>query len=171
MVVIAVFLVPVSARAGDLKHFKGVLTELYYAEEADLRTVDRRVSIRWLKDRPSNIKELSLPGVVSRKFDVIRMNVERVLDMYPRGSIVSFNVLRDQDAVEEVLLKKFGNKKSYEAFYSKRDKHIYLAADRANTNKVAHELAHAVVDLELGSAVPETVHEILAKYVDAHLYD
>jgi hypothetical protein len=168
-----VSLVPLSATAGNLKHYRGIYTEIFYTEDSDLRKLDRRVSIRWLKlgSKPAGIKEMSLPGAVTKKFDVIRMNVERILDMYPRGSLVGFNVLGGQKDVEDVLWQKFGNKNSYSAFYSRRDKNIYLAAEKANTKIVAHELAHAVVDLKLGAAVPQTVHEILAKYVDAHLYD
>jgi hypothetical protein len=168
-----VLLAPVSATAGSLRHYRGTYTEIYYTKDSDLRTLDRRVSIRWLKigSKPAGIEEMSLPGIVTKKFDVIRMNVERILDMYPRGSLVVFNVLSYQKEVEDILWQKFGNRNSYIAFYSRRDKNIYLAAEKADTKIVAHELAHAVVDLKLGSAVPETVHEILAKYVDAHLYD
>jgi hypothetical protein len=173
-VALLLFLIaPMPAKAEELNHFRGVYTEIFYTEDSDLRKLNRRVSIRWLKigSKPAGIKEMSLPGIVTKKFDVIRINVERILDMYPRGSLVGFNILSDQGEVEDVLWKKFRNKTPYRAFYSRRDKNIYLAAERANTNIVAHELAHAVVDLELGAAVPKAVHEILAKYVDTHLYD
>jgi hypothetical protein len=173
---LAVLIIAISAGisvAGEIKNYKGSFTEIFYADESALVELNRRVSLRWLKEvaRPKDIRELSLPGVVTRKFDVIRINVELILDMHPRGRLVAFNVLPGQDEVEDILRLKYGSDKKYKAFYSKRDKHIYIAADKVNTNVVAHELAHAVVDLELGSSVPEAVHEILARYVDAHLYD
>ena len=173
VVVAALVLAPAHAWASEWSSKKGDLMEIFYRAEVDLKKFDRKVKVRWLKGgkRLRGISGLSLAGAVVFKLDVIRMNVERILDMYPRQWLVGLHVIKDKAGVREIMRKRFRKDAGHLAFYSRGDKNIYVAANRANENIVAHEIAHAIIDQKLGSAVPSTVHEILARYVDAHLYD
>ena len=52
------------------------------------------------------------------------------------------------------------------AFYSHKDKTIYLSADNVTDRVLVHEIAHAVMNAYFIPLPPRHVQEILAHYVE-----
>jgi hypothetical protein len=147
---------------------KGTYTELFYTDISVVKRFNGNLSLRWLRYQAprGDASDLSAAGAATDKMDAIWVNVERILNIYPRGPLVG---------VYAHGHKEYG--RQYEklahtpAFYAKLSKRVVVNSDRVRTNVLAHEFAHAIIDMHMGPSVPDTVQEILAKYVDAHLYD
>jgi hypothetical protein len=133
-----------------------------------LRLFNKRIKIGSLSSllKRRSEKELSVEGQISEKVDSIVERVKMILEMHPRNFSVRINVLSDARSVRAAYRKKYYRDTEFVAFYSPAEKAIYIAADEAKANILAHELAHAVIDQFFGVAAPAKIHEILAQYVD-----
>jgi len=81
------------------------------------------------------------------------------------------NMLPSDEEVQAVYKKKYREDVDFIAFYSPRDKTIFVSVPDTNLGVLAHEIAHAVIDLYYGRATPLKIHEVLAQYVESHLRD
>ncbi len=138
-----------------------------YQGEPLLRSFNKRIKLGsldyLLKRRISG--ELSLQDQVSGKVDIIVERVETMLEMHPKNFRVDIIVVRSTDDVRALYKQKYRRDIEFLAFYSPSEKSIYISADEARSNILAHELAHAVIDQYFGVAAPVKIHELLAGYV------
>ena len=56
------------------------------------------------------------------------------------------------------------------AFYDNKTKSITVYADKVTDGVLAHEIAHAVINAYFDIPPPKKIQEILAQYVDRHLW-
>ena len=56
------------------------------------------------------------------------------------------------------------------AFYTHHQRSVTVAADRVTDGVLAHEIAHAVISAYFDGPLPKPMQEILAQYVDRHLW-
>lgn len=96
--------------------------------------------------------------LASNRVDEITDKVQSLLELYP----TSFHM-------EILLFPKYEGKGS-PGFYSHRNKDITLFVDRVTDGMLAHEIAHAVISSSFEVPPPEKAQEILAQYVDEHLW-
>ena len=96
--------------------------------------------------------------LVKNRVDELVGRVEAMLEMYPEGLhfFISFKALSTQGTVAE---------------YSHATRTILVVLDRVTDGILAHEMAHAVMNAYFPVPPPEKAQEILAQYVDAHLYN
>ena len=97
-------------------------------------------------------------GLVKNRVDELVQRVEEILEMYPgnfRFTILLVN----------------GNAEMPVAQYSHGTRTVAVAVDRATDGVLAHEIAHAVICVYFPVPPPERAQEILAQYVDKHLYE
>ena len=97
-------------------------------------------------------------GLVRSRVDELVRRVEEILEMYPgnfRFTILLVN----------------GNAEMPVAQYSHGTRTVSVAVDRATDGVLAHEIAHAVICVYFPVPPPERAQEILAQYVDKHLYE
>lgn len=106
--------------------------------------------------------------------DNIVERVSRLLDMYP--SDLHFNIAlypKDKD-IERAFLS-MGGLRTYEtapiAFYSHKRRTIYISLEKLTAGVLAHEIAHAIINVYFDTPPPERMQEILAQYVDRHLWE
>lgn len=131
-----------------------------------LRLFNRRIrlgTLDYLLKRGS--EELSLEGQVSQKVDVIVERVETILEMRPKNFRVVIVVVPSSDDIRSIYRRKYRRDVDFLAFYSPIEKAVYISADDAKSNILAHEIAHAVIDQYFGVAAPAKIHELLADYV------
>ena len=57
------------------------------------------------------------------------------------------------------------------AFYYHGARNISVAIDNITDRILAHEIAHAVICIYFGAPPPARMQEVLAQYVDKHLWD
>lgn len=122
----------------------------------------------------SYIEASKNPDVVKNRVDNIVERVSKLLDMYPSG--LNFNITlypKDKD-VERAFLS-MGGLRTFEtspiAFYSHKRRTIYVSLEKLSAGVLAHEIAHAIINVYFDIPPPERMQEILAQYVDRHLWE
>ena len=98
-------------------------------------------------------------ALVSNRIDRIVERVKALLDMRPRN----FHI--------DIYLRKGGLEYGKIAHYEYGTKAIYVSVDDVSDGVFAHELSHAIIDQYFVNAPPSKVQEILAQYVDQHLWN
>ena len=97
--------------------------------------------------------------------------VRATLDMYPSDLHISLLLYPDHRSIEKKfrLFTMTGNVPL--AFYSNKTKSIYLNVNSVTDGVLAHEMAHAVINFYFKVPPPAKMQEILAQYVDLHIWD
>ena len=92
-------------------------------------------------------------------------NMEKVvIIIYPNNK--RFYEARTQIIGENLI----GKKRRIRSWYIFKQNTIYINADDVHEGILAHEMAHAIIDHYLTIRPPRATAEILARYVDKHLY-
>ena len=105
-------------------------------------------------------KRLSLAAnaaFLKKRIDELVERVEAVLGIYPDS--FHFDIYLEPEYHGGDI-----------AFYSSHHRSITVAVDRVTDGVLAHEIAHAVINAYFKTPPPQKVQEILAQYVDRHLW-
>lgn len=152
-VVIAAFFlcVPFTAWAGSDRTLETRFATLYYADDQEISDLLWRITGKrlGLTDSTELLKE---------RVDELVERVEGLLEMYP--SPLRFSIRLVPHTVAGPI-----------ARYTHRDRTIVVAVDRVTDGVLAHEMAHAVINAYFPVATPEKAQEVLAQYVDEHLWN
>lgn len=106
-----------------------------------------------------------------QKIDTLFKRVQEILDMRKFIRRVTINIYPDNDALQTAYREEVRGNAQLRAWYLFEKHTIYLQIDDINEGMLAHELAHAIIDNFLQVRPPAASAEILARYVDAHLFD
>ncbi len=146
-------------------------TAIVYSNETQLRKFNKEIKLGSLSYLMKDRTSISFEDEIKNKMDVLIEKVESILEMYPRQIKISIVLLDSEKEVQGVYYKKYGRNVDFIAFYSPKDKTIYLSINDVELAVLAHELAHAVIDHYYGIMTPAKIHEVLAQYVETHLFD
>lgn len=123
---------------------------------------------------PGSIVSRSNPNIrghVKENVDRIVFRVKVLLDMHPDG--IKFNV--NLHPTEKGLIEAYRGTGAMGdppiAFYSHKTRTIHMGLSNATDRVFAHEVAHAVINFYFSVPPPPQVQEILAQYVDKHLWE
>ena len=108
---------------------------------------------------------------MKNKVDVIVERVDTIIEMFPRDVKFTIVLLPSEDEVQAVYKNKYGRSVDYIAFYSPKEKTMYVSARDVDIGVLAYETAHAIIDFYYGISTPTKIHEVLAQYVETHLKD
>ena len=136
-------------------------------DEPVLDKFGRRVSLcsgisRLLKKRKSvqdNVEEI---------YDRVRALLG-MSDVHDKD--LKIRVYKDKPSLHEAFFNIYYRPTNLRAWYIFEYHTIYVSADDLNAGMLAHEMAHVIVDSYFGVKPPIESSEILARYVDTHLYD
>jgi len=126
-------------------------TGIFYSDEGQLREFFWRVSGKKL-DPLDNLT------LVKARIDRLVEMVLSILDMRPKDFKVSIEIKPEYKSGDI-------------AKYKHSRKTITVYADRVTDGVLAHEIAHAVICAYFPSRPPRKTQEILAQYVDRHLWE
>jgi len=133
------------------KHsFPTQYTVIYYNDDKDLSDFLWRISGK----RPNFTESLQL---FKPKVDRLIRRVQDVLNMYPNNLSVKIYIYPEYKSGDI-------------AVYSFKTNSIRVYADRITDGIFAHEIAHAIISNYFKEPPPRKVQEILAQYVDKHLW-
>jgi hypothetical protein len=121
-----------------------------------------RYTSRGLDDNPLNVKT---------RVDEIMEKVRATLDMYPADFHISIQLYPDYQSIEAIFRQFTHTGQVPLAFYANRTKSIYVNAGSITDGVLAHEMAHAVINFYFEVPPPAKMQEILAQYVDLHIWD
>jgi len=146
-------------------------TTITYNNEELIRKFNKELSLGRLSYLLKNRDSITIEDEVKNKVDVIIERVETVLEMFPGNLRFTIMLLSSEDEVQAVYKNKYGRSVDFIAFYSPRDKIIYVSVRDVDIGILAHEIAHVIVDFYYGISTPTKIHEVLAQYVETHLKD
>lgn len=151
-------------------------TIIRYKNLEDLKKFDQRVKyypvtsasgLQWLfsksgKDDPE--------GRLKKKVDALFKRVQEILGMYKRMERVKVNVYHDKKQLHKAYYKIFKRRCRLRAWYIFENNTIYITLEDMHEGMLAHEMAHSIIDHYLTVRPPTASAEILARYVDDHLF-
>jgi len=105
------------------------------------------------------------------RVDEIMEKVSNTLDMYPEEVIITILLYPDHDSLGEIFREITQEEYVPLAFYSHSTESIHVDASSFTEGILAHEMAHAIINMYYDEPLPAKTQEILAQYVDKHLWD
>lgn len=150
-------------------------TIIRYQMPEDLKKFDKRIDYspgEWGIGRLfSGQGPGDLPDRVKKKLDALHERVMEILDMRKRMKKVAINIYRDRKQLHTAYYNIYKTDCPFKAWYIYENNTIYVNLDDLNEGILAHEMAHSIIDHFLIVRPPATTAEILARYVDSHLFD
>jgi hypothetical protein len=95
--------------------------------------------------------------------------VQLILDMQ-KPITIKVQLYANKEALHDAYYKIYRKKRQLRAWYIFEYNTIYLNVEDLSDGMLAHECAHAIVDHFFDARPPRATAEILARYVDAHLF-
>ncbi len=158
---------PIEAVGSDWKVLQSNCCKIQYLDDTHLRTFTLRIggfrfTSNGLDDNPDNVKS---------KIDEVMGKVQTILDMYPDDLAISISLHVDHLSLGRIF-RDFSETGTIPiAFYANKSKTIYVDISSVTDGVLAHEMAHAVINFYFDVPPPAKMQEILAQYVDLHLWD
>lgn len=109
--------------------------------------------------------------LAKNRVDRIVEKIAAILDMHPPDLHFSIYLYQTYRELENTYRGMGIMGKAPIAFYSHRTKAIYVSLENITDRILAHEIAHAVINFYFGTPPPGRMQEILAQYVDKHLWE
>lgn len=106
-----------------------------------------------------------------QKVDLLFEKVQLILDMRKAMRPVRIKVFSNRSELLKAYRKIFGDRGSARGWYVHEFNTVFLNARDVHEGMLAHELAHAIIDHYLEVRPPRATAEILARYVDKHLFE
>jgi len=108
---------------------------------------------------------------VRKKVDGIFEKVQQLLDMRKRMDKVHIYICRDKKQIQEKYYQIYGKRSRFRAWYAYDLNAVYVNYRDIDEGMLSHELAHSIIDNYLLVRPPRASAEILASYVDLHLFE
>jgi len=164
------------------QQFETKYTIIRYQSLEDLKKFDRKIDYspgNWgLKRLFSGTGASNLKEKLRKKVDALFERAQEILDMRKRTRKVFINIYPGKHNLKIAYRKIYKNSfRTYNsshhprAWYIHTFKTIYINVDDLHEGMLAHEMAHSIIDHYLLVRPPPATAEILARYVDAHLFD
>jgi len=133
------------------KTFQTDYTKIYYLKDQDIYDFIWRLG-------GQRLEFLQDPSLSSYRIDRLVDRVQAILDMRPEALQFGINLKRGILRDEKL------------AFYEYSSGDVFVSVDYVNDGVLAHEIAHVVINKYFNSSSPSKMQEILAQYVDQHLW-
>jgi hypothetical protein len=151
-------------------------TIIYYQSSEDLKKFNRKVDYspgEWgiirLFSRTRSGKEMR--DKLKKKVDALYERVREILDMRKKMRKVIINIYHNKRQLHAAYYKIYKKPCKLRAWYIYQYNAIYINANDLHEGMLAHELAHSIIDHYLRVRPPHATAEILARYVDGHLFE
>ena len=108
---------------------------------------------------------------LKKKVDALYERVQEILDMRKRMKKVTVNVYHNKKQLHAAYWGIYKKPCKLRAWYIYEYNTIYINANDLHEGMLAHEMAHSIIDHYLTVRPPGATAEILARYVDSHLFE
>jgi len=150
-------------------------TKIRYHAKKDLEKfnnmIDYSPGSMGLKGLFSKQDSDDLSDKIKQKVDAVYERVQEILDMRKLTDKINVNIYHDKKELHAAYYEAFQKTCQLKAWYRYESNTIYINATDMNEGILAHEMAHAAIDQFLSVRPPSATAEILARYVDGHLFD
>ncbi len=149
--------------------------QIHYHSLEDLKKFTKKIDYSpgslGLKGIFEKKKTDDLTNIINQKVDAVYERVQEILDMKKLMEKVKVNIYQSKKQLHEAYQTIFKKPCRFRAWYTHEENTIYLNVDDVNEGMLAHEIAHSIIDHYLSVRPPKATAEILARYVDGHLFD
>ncbi|MCJ7542674.1 MAG: hypothetical protein MUO88_23745 [Desulfobacterales bacterium] len=108
---------------------------------------------------------------IKLKVDAVYEKVQEILDMRKSMEKVTIYIVHDKQELHFLYQKIFKTPCHLRAWYVYELNAVYVNVDDIHEGILAHEIAHSIINHYLLIRPPKATLEILARYVDGHLFD
>jgi hypothetical protein len=154
-------------------------TVILYQNDKDLEVLDGRIDVP-ISQAPSECcrEEAGVFAGLKRKIDQIFRNNQALLQMHGKIAKIAIFVYGTQreikHAYDDIVSTYDVSPGCYNehivGFYFHPKKSVYVSLDTVTEGIIAHELGHAIIDHYFIVRPPTNTAEILARYLDEHLW-
>ena len=106
-----------------------------------------------------------------RKVDLLFVKVQQILDMHQEMRKIRVRLFSNDEQLAEAYKKIYRQKINVRGWYVYEFDTVFLNVRDVHEGMLAHELGHAVISHFFTVQPPRATAEILAEYVDKHLFD
>ncbi len=146
------FALPPAVLADPAKIFQTKYAAIHYSEENDIDDFIWRLG-------GQKLEPVTAPEMASYRIDRLVDRVQAILDMWPQNFRITVHLHRGPLTENKV------------SYYEKETKVIHVSVDYMSDGVLAHEIAHADIEQYFATPPPSKMQEILAQYVDQHLWN
>ena len=150
-------------------------TIVHYQSSSDLRKLNQKVDFSpgsWgLKGLFAKPSPHELHSQTKNTLDALYERVQEILDMRKRMKPVVIRIYSTKKQLHAAYDNVYGKPCQLRAWYIYESNTISVTVEDLHEGILAHEMAHAVIDHYLLVRPPPATTEILARYVDSHLFD
>lgn len=150
-------------------------TKIHYHAKKDLEqfynVIDYSPVSMGLQGLFSKPESDDLTDKIKQKVDAVYERAQEILDMRKLMDKVNVNIYHDKEELHDAYYEIFQKTCQLRAWYIYESNTIYINATDMHEGILAHEMAHAIIDHFLSVRPPAATAEILARYVDGHLFD
>lgn len=151
-----------------VKTYKTQYANISFTDETDLHSFTRNIGtgLSFLLENPDKN-----PLLAKNRVDKIVETVCKILDMHPMNLRFGITLYKTEAELAAAYraMGMFGP--APVAFYSHSTRSIAVIIEKITDRIIAHEIAHAVLSVYFGAPPPARMQEVLAQYVDKHLWD
>ena len=137
---------------------------VHYASLKDIKRFDSKIDYS-----PGKAGTKDPIDSIKKKIDAVFERAQEILDMRGRVKKVVINIYPKKHFYE-IRNRLAGKKSRIRSWYIFENNTIYINAHDIHEGILAHEIAHAIVNHYMTVRPPSATAEILARYVDKHLY-
>jgi len=156
-------------------HLETRHTIIHYRSIEDLKQFDRKIAYhtgKWgVLSTIFRSNSDTIHDKVTKKTDGIFEKAQQLLDMRKRMDKVNIYICRNKKQLHDNYYKIFRRPCRYRAWYAYELNAVYVNHQDLDEGMLSHELAHSIIDHYLLVRPPRASAEILASYVDRHLFD
>ena len=165
---IYIFLISENAYAQEeWKAYETNCCTIQYSDDDHLRKFTLRIGgFRFTSEGLDQRLSLLKPRI-----DEIMEKVQDALDMHPPDIRIKIFLHPDYRSLDKIFRQFTLTGKTPLAFYAHKTRSIYLDVSSITDGVLAHEIAHGVINFYFKTPPPAKMQEILAQYVDLHLWD
>lgn len=171
---LCILLLASSSVAGSKRVVKTKHTVLTFNNQDDLEKFEGK--IQYGDDTSfaslfSSLSQKELEVKLIRKVDKLFEKVQLILDMRKMMKPVKVRVYSNEEQLHKAFRKIYKRTCEVRGWYLYEFNTVFLNVQDVHEGMLAHELGHAIIDHFLSVRPPRATAEILAKYVDKHLFE
>jgi len=149
-------------------------TFIHYQSSKELKKFNDKIDYspgEWgLKRLFSSSDSNNMIDKLKKKVDALYERVQEILDMRKKMKNITINIYCDKKQLHAAYQEIYKKPRNLRAWYIYEYNTIYISVDDIHEGMLAHEMAHSIIDHYLTVRPPGATAEILARYVDSHLF-
>ena len=147
---------------------------IQYQSQAALRKFNRKIDYSYSGTGLGGLfagTQTDMKSKIIQKIDALYQRVQEILDMRKRGQKkLIIDLYDDKKELGKRYKILYGGTLNARAWYVFELNTIFINSNDVHEGMLAHEMAHSIIDNFLTVRPPRATAEILAVYVDTHLF-